>query len=372
MKKIFFLGAGVLFSFMGRAQVVPLRAANWDFMPGAVEFGGGPAGVGADGGQMKIVGPGYVVLKNVDFADGTIEFDDQPMNENFNSFFFHFQDSLENEIFYFRTARGVGHPNAREGVQYAPMVKGVNCWNVMDHYQGFATFGNKAPNHVKLVISGKQMRVYVNSQRQPTLEIPRLEGNTTHGTLAFRGEAIISHLVLRRGQVEGLESREGPDPTSNDSRYIRHWQVTKADTIPAPMDFTMALYPGKETVWSPLDAERRGFVNLTRLYGGGYPRHHIAFLKTTIHADSARQVTMRLGFLDEVWVFLNGEWAYVDKNLFQSPIAKVPKGRMSLENAMLRLPLKRGDNELVIGVGNNFFGWGIMARLDDIEGITLE
>jgi len=359
-----------LWTIMVRGQSVPLRAASWDFKPGVAEFADG-----ASGPVMKIVGRGYVVLKNTDFADGTIEFDDQPVDERFASFFFRWQDSIENENFYFRTARGVGHPDAMDGVQYAPTIKGVNCWDIMLHYQAPAAFGQQEPNHVKLVISGKQMRVYVNSKEWPTLEVPRLEGNTTHGTLAFSGKAIISHLVIRPGQTEGLSPAEGVDPTSTDSRYIRHWQVTAADSIPGPVDFSMAFVPGKQTVWSPVVAERRGLVNLTRLYGGepasGHPVHRISWLKTNIHADKARQVQLRLGFLDEVWMFLNGNWLYVDKNFFRFPVAKVPDGRLSLENTTITLPLQQGDNELLIGVGNNFFGWGIVARLDDLDGIKL-
>lgn len=352
-------------------QVISLRAENWDFKPGVAEFGDG-----SEGPVIKIVARGYVILKNVDFADGTIEFDDQPTDERFASFFFHWQDSLENENFYFRTARGAGRPDALDGVQYAPTIKGVNCWDIMVHYQANATFGQQAPNHVRLVISGKQMRVYVNNQQWPTLEIPRLEGNATHGTLAFAGHAIISHLVIKPGQTEGLPPGEGPDPTNGDTRYIRHWKVTSADSIPEPLDFSMAFVPGKQTAWSPIVAERRGLVNLTRLYGGnpasGHPGHRIAWLKTTIHAANARQAQLRLGFLDEVWIFLNGEWLYVDKNFFRFPIAKVPDGRLSLENTTISLPLRQGDNELLIGVGCNFFGWGIMARLDDLDGIRLE
>ncbi len=259
MKKVFLFGSVFFLSFavMGQAkmagQVVSLKPEAWDFKPGVAEFADG-----ASGPVLKIAARGYVVLKNTDFADGTIEFDDQPTDEHFASFFFHWQDSIENENFYFRTARGVGHPDAVDGVQYAPTIKGVNCWDIMLHYQGPATFGQQASNHVKLVISGKQMRVYVNSREWPTLEIPQLEGNTTHGTLAFSGKAIISHLVIKPGQTEGLSPAEGPDPTSNDSRYIRHWQVTSPDSIPAPMDFSMAFMPGKQKVWSPIVAERRG------------------------------------------------------------------------------------------------------------------
>lgn len=369
MKKVLFFVL-VFWAVEGDGQVVPLRAGNWDFPAGSVVF---EEGAGSTGPVMKIVGRGYAVAKKVDFTDGTIEFDEQPLSKDFASFYFHWQDSLESEVFYFRTRRGLGHPDARDGVQYAPIIKGVNLWNVMDHYQTFATFSGTAPNHVKLVISGKQMRVYLNSQPMPVLAVPRLEGNTTHGSLAFQGEAIISHLVLKPGQVEGLSPMEGIDPTSTDSRYIRHWQVTRADSIPAPVDFSMVSFPGKSTEWMPLMAERRGFVNLTRLYGGGYAHgHHMAWLKTTIHSDTVKTVQLRLGFVDEVWMFLNGEWLYVDKNLFRQPIAKVPDGRLSIENATVGMPLKKGDNELLIAVGNNFFGWGVVARIDDVEGVHVE
>ena len=36
------------------------------------------------------------------------------------------------------------------------------------------------------------------------------------------------------------------------------------------------------------------------------------------------------------------------------------------------LPLKAGANELLIGVGSEFFGWGIVARLDDNRGVKLD
>jgi hypothetical protein len=320
---------------------------------------------------MKILSRnGVVTLKNTDFTDGTIEFDDQPTDQNFASFYFHWQDTLENECFYFRT-QVAGHPDDPAGVQYAHTVKGINCWNIMGHYQGNATFQQEAPNHVKLVISGRQMRVFVNSQERPTLEIPRLEGNTTHGTLGFDGQAIISNLVIRPGRVEGLSPAEGPDPTSNDPRYIRHWQVTTPDSIPRGIDFSNDLMPGKQTVWTPVVAERRGLVNLTRLYGAS-PSRRIVWLKTTLHSDAVRKCQLRLGFLDEVWIWINGHYLYLDKNFYGQPIAKDPRGRLSIENTTLVLPLQQGDNELLIGVGNNFYGWGIAARLDELDGIGLE
>jgi hypothetical protein len=347
------------------AQAVPLQPDNWDFKPGTVEFL-------TDQSRpcLKILPKaGAVVLKNIDFTDGTIEFDHLPINPQFASMYFHWRDTLESECFYFRTGRA-GNPNAPEAVQYAPIVGGVNYWNFLPHYQANADFRMQAWNHVKLVISGKQMRVYVNSESRPTLEIPRLEGNTTHGAIAFDGEAMISNLVLRPNQVEGLSPNEGIDPTNNDPRYIRHWQVTAAGMIPKGIDFSSDLMPGKEAVWQPIDAARRGLVDLTRLYGRSRDRR-IAWLKVNIRSDSAQSRKIDLGFLDEVWVFLDGQYLYVDKNYYGRPIMKEPEGRLSIENTSFWVPLKKGDNELLVGVGNYFYGWGIAARLDNLQGLAV-
>ena len=100
--------------------------------------------------------------------------------------------------------------------------------------------------------------------------------------------------------------------------------------------------------------------------------HRIVWLKTTIHADEARTVQLRLGFLDEVWMYMNDRLLYVDKNFFPQSIAKVPRGRLSLDNTTVMLPLQQGDNVLRIAVGNNFYTWAIMARLDDLSGLTIE
>ncbi len=48
---------------------------------------------------------------------------------------------------------------------------------------------------------------------------------------------------------------------------------------------------------------------------------------------------------------------------------KAPDGRCSLENGVLTLPLEAGNNEVAVALANNFFGWGLMLRLADPEGV---
>jgi hypothetical protein len=69
---------------------------------------------------------------------------------------------------------------------------------------------------------------------------------------------------------------------------------------------------------------------------------------------------------------VNGKLVYADKNLFDSEEArKFPDGRCSLENGAFTLPLEAGDNEVTVALANNFFGWGLMLRLADPEGVHL-
>lgn len=343
-----------------------LKAESWEFQPQKVEFleyKSKPA--------MKILpNAGHVILKAVDFTNGTIEFDFEPLDPRFSTVYFRWQNAGENECFYLRTQRA-GNPRAVDAVQYAPHLSGINIWDMLGHFQGNAAFQKQTWNHIKLVVSGSQMRAYVNSESQPTLAVPQLEGNVTNGRIAFEGEAIIANLVIKPNAVEGLQASAGIDPTDNEPRYLRHWQLSQPVVIPKGIDFSYDLLPKPEAAWTAIEAERRGLINLTRKFGKADARR-IVWLKVKLKSATAQNHKLALGFSDEVWVLINGKLLYVDKNWYLHPIRKEPDGRCSIENTSFNLPLIAGDNELLIGVGNDFYGWGLVARLDSLEGLTIE
>ncbi len=362
---LFVLAATAAFAQKGKPAKVPLTADKWTFAPGKVEF------VQEKGAQvMKILpGAGKVVAKDLDFSNGTIEFDYQPANPVFAFFCFRYQDATETECFYFRTGHA-GNPLAGDAVQYMPLIGGTGFWNMLGHYQTNATFTRDSWNHVKLVMNGAQLRVYVNSQTRPTLQVERMEGNTTTGTFAFDGEASVANLVVKPGETEGLSPDPGPDPVAYDPRYIRSWAVSEPMTTPAKVDFSHEFLPTPATQWQVVEAERRGLVNLTRNFGKSNTRR-FAWLKLKIKSATAQKKKVDLGFCDEVWVFVNGKMAYLDKNLYGQPTMKEPKGRISTENASFALPLKEGDNEVLVGLANDFYGWGLIARLENLEGLQI-
>ena len=128
--------------------------------------------------------------------------------------------------------------------------------------------------------------------------------------------------------------------------------------------------PDSSTQWTAIKAEDRGIVNLSRKYGFvENDNRRLAWLKTTLHSDRDQERILSLGFSDEVWVFINGQILYTGKNYFGTP-GQMEKGRCTIENTQVRLPLRKGDNEILIGLANYFYGWGIIARMDTMDGIT--
>jgi hypothetical protein len=375
MKKLILLVSLVLaISFQSSAQKkqtktstvnkVLLNAESWTFQAGKVEF------TDYKGRRvMKLAQrSGPVILKDLVFKDGIIEYDVEPILPEFaESIYFHRKDEKEQEIVYLRVGR-IGNKFANEGIQYCPYFNGVNMWDMYPQYQAPAPAKAGEWNHIKLVICGKQMRVFVNSK--PVLEIPKLEGRETEGSIAFEGAAYISNVEIKPGETEGLSPAEGVDLTRHEANFIRSWAVTQPAFLAAGTEPTAALdFPKNESFNEKLEAERGGLVNLTRQFGGSEKRR-LAWLKATIITREPVKTNLQLGFSDEVWVYLNNQLTYADKNLFLQNMKKYPNGRISVQNGSARLDLKQGANELVIGVANDFYGWGIMARLESTEAIT--
>jgi hypothetical protein len=345
-----------------KAESISLTADKWKFDPAKVEFVSYK-----NVPSIKMQQGGKAELKDFIFTNGTIEFDTEPGNGPFVTMYFRYRDQKESECFYLRLSNE-GSLQRNDAVQYAPFIDGVNLWDILPHYQGPALLKNKDWNHIKLIVSGKQLRAYVNDLAMPVLEIPKLEANVIEGTIAFEGFATFANIVVKPDATEGLSPDEGIDPTNHDANYIRHWALTAPNDLPRGRELFEGDFAKESTSWEKIVAERKGLINVTRKFGANTSRRYV-WLKAKIKSSAQREVKVDLGFSDEVWVFVNGNITHADKNLYLKNMRKYPDGRLSIENTSFILPLKEGDNELLIGLANDFYGWGIIARLRDMKGI---
>ena len=322
-----------------------------------------------------------IMLKDFVFTTGIIEFDVELKGQGFPGINFRIgKDSLNSEIFYLRHS-GKPDPKRRTTLQYAPVISGVNLWDLTDDYQAAASLYENQWNHVKMVVSEKQMKVYVNDMEKAALWVPALEGITKSGSIGLTGNVIYANMEITPNATGDLPATAGYESTYNDPNYLRNWQITE------PIDFTFGkdiltgiqrnpgvaidpVYLDSTAIWRPIEAGRRALVNLTKEFGGESvgPRRLI-WLKTTVTSDKIQEKSLKLGFSDEVYIFINGQPLYKDENYFGSPGMKEPRGRATLDNTSFEIPFKKGENEILIGLTNYFYGWGLIARLADTDGL---
>ena len=179
------------------------------------------------------------------------------------------------------------------------------------------------------------------------------------------GAAALEYL----GRVFGL--RETLRFTGVDGRVSL---ARPSGSLPAGKEPELVEMPEASQGWQTLSAERGGLVDLSREYGlaGGRKVRAVAWLKTDLASDKAQTKHVSIGWSREIWVFVNGKRVFADKNLYQPPSArKTPDGRLSLENGAFDLPLQKGKNEIAIALANDFYGWGLELRLDDVKGVKI-
>jgi len=353
---------------------IPMTADYWktEGSIAFVQYNGADAIELKPGNRELKVMTGQAILNDFTFRSGTIEYDVDATSGMGAAFAFRQRDKDTYELFYLRP-----RPKCSEAIdciQYAPQTHGILLWDLFPQYQSPAPLREGEWNHIKLVISGRRMNVFINGTQAPSLKVGNLEGDALEGGLMLQGPGIFANLTVTPDAVEGLSSEPEKDPTAADSRYVRNWQVAPYSTLATDHEPSIAELPAASTDWTALVAERGGLVNVSRKYGLPLtrPDRGVVWLKTTIHSQTQQQKRVSIGWSRELWFFVNGKLVYADKNLYQPPSArKTPDGRCSLENGSFLLPLNKGDNEVAVAIADNFYGWALILRLDDVKGVRL-
>jgi hypothetical protein len=321
---------------------------------------------------------GFVALKGKQFDSGTIEFDMKPVGEDMPGIRFRQKDGDTADMLYVRVSPDC--PAAQDCLQYVPIVKGRVLWDVYPQYQAAAPFREGEWNHIRLVISGKRMNVFVNGRTEPSLRVTHLEGDASIGTIAFEGPAFYANLTLAPGVTDGLDPKPAPDPAANDHRYLVHWQATDPTSLDAMEQPSLSKLPRSTSSWSPVTADYGGLINLSRFHAPTLKNQarQVIWLRTTVQSDREQVRHVSLGWLREIWVFADGMPVFSGKNLYNVKGGrKTPDGRLSLENDSFDLPLHKGANEIVVAIDGNTpdmrgrYGWGFIMRTDQAEG-TME
>jgi hypothetical protein len=98
-------------------------------------------------------------------------------------------------------------------------------WDIYSKFQGSAPISEKGWNHVKIVAAKKRMRVFINRQPTPSLDVA-LQGLSDSGGIAFKGPAIFANLVLDPDDIGGLKDEPERPAGPKDPRIVTEWLVS--------------------------------------------------------------------------------------------------------------------------------------------------
>lgn len=327
---------------------------------------------------LLVIKKGGARLTDVNFGDGTIEYDMRPIEQGDAAAIFRRYGHDSGELLYERV--GPDCPIAQDCMQYAPIMNGNMLWDAYPQYQGPAPINPDGWNHFRIVFSGRRMNIFVNGALAPTLSVGHLESAAKKGYIELFGPATYANLHILPGAVGHLSPTPLRDAAASDRAYVRNWKVSPFTVLAAGADIHFGDKPVSSKQWTTITTEQNGAINLARLYKTPDPGQLrcVAWLTTDIDSSRVQQKMMSIGWLREVWVFVNGKLVFSGRNFWDPPGPKLtPDGRISLENGSFDMPLEPGHNHIDIAISNEnshsrtHFGWGLELKALDTSGITL-
>lgn len=323
-----------------------------------------------NGAQSLSLPKGFAELKGVDFHNGIIEFNIAfPQGRGFPGINFRVQDTENSEEFYIRPHQS-GNPDAN---QYTPIFNGLAGWQL---YYGE---GHAAPikykfddwNHVKLIISGTTGEVYINDMENPLFQIYELKHGDISGPILLKGDANshyanFSYTLTDDPELK-LPAKELPSMEPN---VITNFHVSNAvedAAIIAKSSLDTKELP--DLSWTDLTCEFTGNINIARA-AKREEKKNTALVKISLSSETDQVKRLEFGYSDIAQVFVNGKAVYLGNNTFRSRDYRY-LGTVGYFDSVF-LELKKGDNEIIIAVMEGFGGWGMRARFDNMEGVTVK
>jgi hypothetical protein len=353
------------------AQQQPLSFdSGWDYS-GAGERSVGPY-LGREALRLRF---GVAVRPDVSLQDGTIDFDVAvTAHRSFAYIQFRMTGEGENEEIYLRPHKA----NLPDAIQYAPVFKGQSAWQLF-HGPGYTArvpIARAEWIHVRVVLQGRRAVLYLGDTTRPAMVIPKLARDPVPGAIALRastpadggapaGEyvAAFSNVVVRPNVVP-VTLPPAPD-RPRPAGVVRSWQVSPA-FVPPPgrlRGLPSELLAGRAS-WPSHPVDEEGRLILDRyLERPGTDARAAAVLRLVVPADRDTVRRLDLGFSDEYLLFVNGrpvaggEAAY----RFDNPRGD---GVLHINQSVAYLPLRPGDNEVLIVLLDVFGGWGLVGALE--------
>lgn len=325
---------------------------------------------------------GLAKLKDTSLENGVIEFDIAlSPTQTYAGLHFRIQPNQNLESFYLRAEQS-GKPDAN---QYMPVYHGVPSWQLYygKAYSAPTNYQFNQWMHIKMVVVDKLADVYIGDMETPAITV-RLKQRTLPGALELwslnREKAVrFANFSIDSSANDRIKGKPAPEAAAIPGA-VPIWAVSEAfdgrlleGKFLLTEELKHTLKSKKRTLkYAQLHAEPGGLTNLAQVQGLEQGLDTV-FAKLVITSEQEWIKKLHFGFSDKVKVYLNNQL------LFEGDDGELSRDQRFLGTMgyydTLYLPLKKGKNELLLAVSesvDNAGGWGVQARFEDLQGLTLK
>lgn len=326
------------------------------------------------GRQAVDLSSGLLNVKGSKMRDGTIDVDvaTKP-GALFAGVAFRIESDANLEIVYLRP----GLTDTIEAMQYTPRLNGDAIWQLLNsnHEKATAHFPNDQWFHIRLVVNGRTCTFFMNNSPNATMTVTNLRRGDSEGAIGLwglGGGAYFSNLTY----TPSPDRAPVPDlPPYEEAGLISDWELSPAFDS-AEVD--AATYPTSIAHWDKVQAEDPGFVLVNRyrtspamfpmpsreeMQRGRVKGAKVVFARAHITSTNAAEKILKIGYSDDIVVFLNGKPVFSGKNAL-SYRSDDALGVFGL-NDQVSIHLNAGDNELLVAVTEYNGGWAFECKLSE-------
>ncbi|HZZ74988.1 MAG TPA: family 16 glycoside hydrolase [Puia sp.] len=358
MRKIIFTFLVLAGLSKATAQKIPMQPASWDVGKQKAGF------TTRDGKDVITFDRGILWAKDFDFADGVIEADLSLYPErSFGGICFRGDEEGNAEVIYLR----VPLSGRDDAIQYVPCFNGELNWQLYPEHQANYTFPQRGWVHMKIVLSGNTAQLFMDTVSTPVLTISNLRTHNRSGKIGFTclGEETFANLTC----TPMSRSAVTPVVVRNEAGLITQYQISQSSTI--GKQTKEVSYPSStELTWKTVTTDEDGLLNISKYYAKQNAETYesrsndMVWLKQELVADVPATRKMNFDFSNQVWIFLNGQILYHGDHSFflTGPFFLGTIDKKFITDAIY-LPLKKGNNELLIAISAVANGWGIISKI---------
>ena len=321
------------------------------------------------GKECLLLKSGTVYLNDLQLQDGVIEADlSFPKQRGFPGFMFRMQNMENGEHFYVRPHQS-GNPDA---TQYTPVFNNNDGWQLY-HGEGYSkayTFRFDQWHHVKIDVHGRQAEIYLDDMQTPLTKVTELKRDPKAGTIAVHSGGLPTRFANVQYTIKTpIIQAAIPVPANGTDGLITQWQISNQVNNKL-FEHIKQLTPEikSKLTFTTQTSEPSGLINLDK-FTQPKDSNKLMVAKVTLASETEQVKAIAFGFSDFVTVYLNDKALYAGRDAFMSRDYRF-LGTIGYFDTVY-LPLKKGKNELWFVLSENFGGWGVKAKLEDMEKIAL-